>query len=265
VTLFDCRKPADRDRGVIAAIAAVKRGDLVVLPTDTLYGLGCDAFKKLSVSSLLRTKGRGRNMPSAVLVGSRRTLDGLAYRLPKSARTLAEAFWPGALTMIIAHSPTLEWDLGETNGTVAVRMPLHPVALEVLRETGPMAVSSANKTGQPPALTAAEAQEQLGFPVKVYLEAGPCPETVPSTIVDMTRSVPRVVRSGAISVAQLQAVLPELEGPPEPPPAPSSEPPPAPSSEPSPESASEPPPSEPPPASSAEPDARVAGAAAPEA
>jgi tRNA threonylcarbamoyl adenosine modification protein (Sua5/YciO/YrdC/YwlC family) len=216
VTLFDCRKPADRDRGVIAAIAAVKRGDLVVLPTDTLYGLGCDAFKKLSVSSLLRTKGRGRNVPPPVLVGSRRTLDGIAYRLPDSARTLAEAFWPGALTIIIAHSPTLEWDLGDTNGTVAVRMPLHPVALEVLRETGPMAVSSANKTGQPPAVTAAQAQEQLGFPVKVYLEAGPSPESLPSTIVDVTRSVPRVVRAGAISLDRLQEVLPELQGPPEP-------------------------------------------------
>jgi tRNA threonylcarbamoyl adenosine modification protein (Sua5/YciO/YrdC/YwlC family) len=216
VTLFDCRKPADRDRGVTAAIAAVKRGDLVVLPTDTLYGLGCDAFKKLSVSSLLRTKGRGRNMPPPVLVGSRRTLDGIAYRLPASARTLAEAFWPGALTIIIAHSPTLEWDLGDTNGTVAVRMPLHPVALEVLRETGPMAVSSANKSGQPPAVTAAQAQEQLGFPVKVYLEAGPSPESLPSTIVDVTRSVPRIVRSGAINLDRLREVLPELQGPPEP-------------------------------------------------
>jgi tRNA threonylcarbamoyl adenosine modification protein (Sua5/YciO/YrdC/YwlC family) len=198
---------------VIAAIAAVKRGDLVVLPTDTLYGLGCDAFKKLSVSSLLRTKGRGRNVPPPVLVGSRRTLDGIAYRLPDSARTLAEAFWPGALTIIIAHSPTLEWDLGDTNGTVAVRMPLHPVALEVLRETGPMAVMSANKDGHPPPLNAADAEEQLGFVVKVYLDAGPPATAAPSTIVDVTKSVPRVVRTGAIDVARLQEVLPELQAP----------------------------------------------------
>ena len=93
-------------------------------------------------------------MPPPVLVGSRHTLDGLVFSLPKAARDLVDAFWPGALTIVVEHSPSLQWDLGDTDGTVAVRMPLHPVALEVLRETGPMAVSSANKAGQPAAVTA---------------------------------------------------------------------------------------------------------------
>jgi tRNA A37 threonylcarbamoyladenosine synthetase subunit TsaC/SUA5/YrdC len=92
-------------------------------------------------------------------------------------------------------------------------MPLHPVALEVLRETGPMAVSSANKTGQPPALTAEEAQEQLGYGVRVYLEAGRCPHSVPSTIVDVTGEVPRVLRDGAVPLEKLRRVVPDMLGP----------------------------------------------------
>jgi L-threonylcarbamoyladenylate synthase len=213
VKLFDCRIPAERERGIAAAVSAVRRGDLVVLPTDTLYGIGCDAFKKHAVNALQRAKGRGRDTPPPVLIGSRRTLDGLAYRLPRVARDLAEAFWPGGLTIIIEHAKSLDWDLGDTQGTVAVRMPLHPVALEVLRETGPMAVSSANKHGQPPATTAAEAKEQLGYAVRAYLDGGPCPVPMPSTIVDVSRDLPRVLRSGTVSVERLRSVVPDLAEP----------------------------------------------------
>jgi tRNA threonylcarbamoyl adenosine modification protein (Sua5/YciO/YrdC/YwlC family) len=208
--LYDCTRLAERERGVAAAVEAVQRGDLVVLPTDTVYGLGADAFKSWSVSALLTAKGRGRDMPPPVLVGSRHTLDGLVYGLPPAARDLAEAFWPGALTIVVEHAPTLQWDLGETDGTVALRMPLHPVALEVLRETGPMAVSSANKTGQPAAVTAEEAREQLGYSVSVYLEAGECADRTPSTIVDVTGEVPRLLRPGALSVERLREVVPDL-------------------------------------------------------
>lgn len=210
--LYDCRTRADRDRGIAAAIEAVKNGELVVLPTDTVYGIGADAFTPHAVNALLEAKGRGRNIPPPVLVGSRRTLDGLVVDLPRVARDLVAAFWPGALTIVVQHAPSLRWDIGETGGTVAVRMPLHPVALEVLREVGPMAVSSANKTGQPPAVTAAEARDQLGYAVRVYLEAGPCPDPVPSTIVDLTGDVPRVLREGAIPLEKLREVVPEIEG-----------------------------------------------------
>lgn len=209
--LFDCRNIDERDRGIKAAIDAVSSGDLVVLPTDTVYGIGADAFKSWSVTNLLNAKGRGRHMPPPVLVGSRHTLDGLVTNMPSAARDLVEAFWPGALTIIVEQAPTLQWDLGETDGTVAVRMPLHPVALEVLRVTGPMAVSSANLTGQPPATTAEEAREQLSYKASVYLEAGECPNPVPSTIVDMTGGRPRVVRAGAISVEQIQEVVGEVD------------------------------------------------------
>jgi len=209
--LYDCRQVTERDRGIAAAIDAVRAGDLIVLPTDTVYGVGVDAFKSWSVAALLKAKGRGRQMPPPVLVGSRNTLDGLVYGLPKTARDLVEAFWPGALTIVVEHAPSLQWDLGDTNGTVAVRMPLHPVALEVLRETGPMAVSSANKTGQPAAVTAAEAKEQLSFDVRVYLEAGPCPDPVPSTIIDVTGAVPALIRAGAIPIEKLREVVPDVK------------------------------------------------------
>jgi tRNA threonylcarbamoyl adenosine modification protein (Sua5/YciO/YrdC/YwlC family) len=208
--LYDCRTVADRDRGIAAAVEAVKAGELVVLPTDTVYGIGADAFTPHAVTALLNAKGRGRHMPPPVLVGSRHTLDGLVYSLPKMARELADAFWPGPLTIIVEHSPSLQWDLGDTGGTVGVRMPLHPVALEVLREVGPMAVSSANKTGQPAAVTAQEARDQLEYSVRVYLEAGQCPDPVPSTIVDVTGDVPRVLRDGAVPLEKLRDVVPDI-------------------------------------------------------
>jgi L-threonylcarbamoyladenylate synthase len=212
--LYDCRTTAERDRGIQLAIDAVKRGDLVVLPTDTVYGVGADAFKSWAVSAVLTAKGRDRSTPSPVLVGSRGTLDGLVYTLPSAARDLAEAFWPGALTLIVEHAPSLDWDIGETGGTVQLRMPLHPVALEVLRETGPMAVSSANKVGQSPAGTAAEARDQFGFSVSVYLEAGPAPaDALPSSIVDLTAETPRLLRAGGIPLEKLREVVPWLLGP----------------------------------------------------
>ncbi|MBT8226435.1 MAG: threonylcarbamoyl-AMP synthase [Dactylosporangium sp.] len=211
--LYDCTQVAERDQGVAAAIQAVRRGDLIVMPTDTVYGIGTDAFKPWAVTSLLRAKGRGRDMAPPVLIGAKRTLDTLVLSLPSAARDLVEAFWPGALTIVVRYSPSLQWDLGDTGGTVAVRMPLHPVALEVLRETGPMAVSSANRTGQPTAMTAKEAQDDLGYMVNVYLEAGPSLAPVPSTIVDVTEDVPRVLRVGGISCARLREVASEIIGP----------------------------------------------------
>jgi L-threonylcarbamoyladenylate synthase len=209
--LYDCRSVAERDWGIRAAVEAIVRGDLVVLPTDTVYGIAADAFKPWAVTALLNAKGRGRHMPPPVLVGSRQTLDGLVFSLPKGARDLVEAFWPGALTVVVEQAPSLQWDLGDSFGTVAVRMPLHPVALEVLQHTGPLAVSGAGRTGTPPAVTAAEAREQLGYAVSTYLEAGQCSDPIPSTIVDCTGPAPRVLRDGAISFDRLREVVPDIE------------------------------------------------------
>ncbi|WP_344079288.1 L-threonylcarbamoyladenylate synthase [Luedemannella helvata] len=213
VNLYDCRTLAWRDQGVSAAVEAVKRGDLIVLPTDTVYGIGADAFKPWAVTALLNAKGRGRHMPPPVLIGSRHTLDGLTLSLPAVARDLVEAFWPGALTIVVEQAPSLQWDLGDTGGTVAVRMPAHPVALEVLRETGPMAVSSANKTGEPAALTATAAQDQFQYSVSVYLEAGESADQTPSTIVNCVTPVPTVLREGALPIEKLRQVVPNIQLP----------------------------------------------------
>ena len=207
---FDTADPAERAQGIEAATSAARRGDLVVLPTDTVYGVGCDAFNAAGVARLLAAKGRGRDMPVPVLVGSPDTIEGLAYGLTKAARDLVEAFWPGALTVVVRHQPSLAWDLGDAQGTVALRMPLHPVALELLAVVGPMAVSSANRSGSPPATMYAEAEAQLGDAVAVYLDAGTSGEAVPSTIVDVSGPVPRLLRLGAVDLDTLRSVCPDL-------------------------------------------------------
>ncbi|GAA3276444.1 threonylcarbamoyl-AMP synthase [Dactylosporangium vinaceum] len=209
--LYDCSVLAERERGIAAAIEAVGRGDLIVMPTDTVYGIGADAFKSWSVTALNNAKGRTTPVP--VLVGSRHTLDGLVFGLPQSARDLVDAFWPGALTIVVEHAPSLQWDLGSTDGTVAVRMPLHPIALEVLRETGPMAVASANKVGQALPQTAEEARDQLGYSVSVYLSTPAELDNVTSTIVDVTGPTPRALRLGSIGLDQLREVAPDMQGP----------------------------------------------------
>ncbi|MBD9698469.1 threonylcarbamoyl-AMP synthase [Flavimobilis sp. GY10621] len=201
------------------AVAAVQRGAVVVLPTDTVYGVGADAFSPAAVAAVLAAKGRGRQMPPPVLVPDARTLDGLATEVSDDVRALVDAFWPGGLTLICRAQPTLAWDLGETHGTVALRMPDHPAALALLRRTGPLAVSSANLTGQAAALEVADAAAQLGGAVAVYLDGGPVPGGVASTIVDATGDVPVVVRAGAISLERLREVVPGLRDAGEPAPA----------------------------------------------
>ncbi len=190
------------------AVAALQRGAVVVLPTDTVYGIGADAFDADAVAALLAAKGRGRQMPPPVLVPDVRTLDGLATDVTDDIRALVERFWPGGLTVILTAQPMLAWDLGETHGTVALRMPDHPAALALLRRTGPLAVSSANRTGQPAAMSAQEAHDQLGASVQVYLDGGDAPGGVASTIVDATGPRMRVVRAGAITVDDLRSVVP---------------------------------------------------------
>ena len=211
--LYDCRDPAIRVDAVASAADSVAAGELVVLPTDTVYGLGADAFQPAAVGELLRAKGRGRDFPVPVLVGSWSTIDGLVSNVDHRTRDLIEAFWPGGLTLVVRHAPSLSWDLGDSNGTVAVRMPLHPVAIELLETTGPMAVSSANRHGEPPAQTAAEARSQLGEDVAVYLEDGQVPGGVASTIVDVTTERPRVLRLGALELDELKKVVPDIVAP----------------------------------------------------
>ena len=203
----------------------LRAGGLVILPTDTVYGIGCNAADAGAVERLLAAKGRGRQMPPPVLVADPADLSGIVAQVPEAARALMEAFWPGALTLILEADETLTWDLGETGGTLAVRMPAHELALSLLRRSGPLAVTSANPTGAPPATDAASAR--AAFPGRVrdleeftpssagaarregilLLDGGATPGPVPSTIVTLAGEharTPRILRQGALAHEDLE-------------------------------------------------------------
>jgi len=214
-TIYNCLETTEALTGLRLARQAIGRGDLVVLPTDTVYGIAADAFNPVAVQKLLDAKGRGRQSPPPVLVAGIDTMAALTEHVTPEMEKLAEAFWPGGLTIVVPARSTLAWDLGETNGTVALRMPDHDLVREFLSETGPLAVSSANLTGQPAALTAAEALAQLGDSVAVYLDAGESSESrVGSTIVDATPvrdgKPVRILREGTISRDAIRDVLGSL-------------------------------------------------------
>ena len=214
--LYDCSDQTELLTGMRLARASLGRGEVIVIPTDTVYGVAVDAFQPAAVQRLLDAKGRGRQSPPPVLVPGIPTLDALAETVPDEVRALVAAFWPGGLTVILPARSSLAWDLGETRGTVAVRMPAHPVALELLSETGPLAVSSANLTGQPAARTAAEALASLGDRISIYLEAGrvgsddvaePGSTIVDATALHLPDGKLRIVRHGVISDEAIYGIV----------------------------------------------------------
>jgi L-threonylcarbamoyladenylate synthase len=204
---FDTSDEEQREDGLAAAALAVRRGELVIVPTDTVYGIGCDAFDPAAVNRLLEAKGRGRSMPPPVLVSAATTLDALASEVPEWARRLTDEFWPGPLTLVCKQQASLQWDLGDARGTVAVRMPDHDVTLELIQRTGPLAVSSANLSGLPPATDADRALSMLADEVVLVLDAGATPGEQASTIIDCTSDTPRILRDGALPMDRLREVL----------------------------------------------------------
>jgi len=222
--IYDCSLDTDLLTGMRLAKVSLGRNELVVLPTDTVYGLAADAFSPVAVSALLAAKGRGPQSPPPVLIGTIQTLQALAEDIPEVAHRLAQTFWPGALTMILKSQASLTWDLGETKGTVALRMPDHKIALALLQETGPLAVSSANLTGEPAATTCQQAEQYLGDKVAVYLDGGNSPKGEASTILDLTGLVDsydadgkvrttgkiKIVRRGALSTEKIRSIAGDL-------------------------------------------------------
>lgn len=200
----------ERETALDAASLAIQRGGLVVIPTDTVYGIAADAFDADAVAGLLEAKDRGRSMPPPVLIGSASTVEALAVRVPGYAQALMEEFWPGPLTLVLHQQLSLQWDLGDTRGTVAVRMPDHVLTLALLERTGPLAVSSANISGDPAATTAGDADEMLGELVDVIIDDGPSPGSGTSTIIDATGDQGRILRHGSLSIEQLNEVLEPL-------------------------------------------------------
>ncbi|HVS69126.1 MAG TPA: L-threonylcarbamoyladenylate synthase [Mycobacteriales bacterium] len=209
--VFDCTNAEERETGLDEAAAALRNGELVVLPTDTVYGVGADAFLPAAIDALLAAKGRDRSMPVPVLVSSPAMLDALVDKMPEVATALAQEFWPGALTLVVRHTAHLVWDLGDSRGTVAVRMPANDLAQDLISRTGPLAVSSANRTGHDAATTAMEARLQLGAAVSVYLDGGSSGGSVASTIIDVTGERPRLLRAGALDLNAVREIAPDLE------------------------------------------------------
>jgi len=197
----------DTEAALETAVAAVRAGEVIVLPTDTVYGVGADAFAPAAVQRLLEAKHRGRDLPPPVLVGDAAVVKALASGVDDRVLSLADAFWPGPLTLVLRAHDSLRLDLGDRGDTIAVRVPDHDVTRELLRRTGPLAVSSANTHGNPAALTVEDAVAQLGESVAVYLDAGTMTGPVPSTIIDLSGDVPALLRAGRLSVADLNAVV----------------------------------------------------------
>ena len=213
--VYDCSVDTDLLTGFRRAKVALQRHEVVVIPTDTVYGIAVDAFSPKAVELLLKTKGRERSVPPPVLIPKVETLSALATDLPLVASKLAAAFWPGALTMVLRAQPSLDWDLGETRGTVALRVPDHKITLALLEDVGPLAVSSANTTGNAAAVTAQQAFDYFGDKVPVYLDGGGSPKGEASTILDLTQvrdgEAIRVLRKGALSLERIRSVIGDVE------------------------------------------------------
>jgi tRNA threonylcarbamoyl adenosine modification protein (Sua5/YciO/YrdC/YwlC family) len=222
--IFDCSVDTDLLTGMRLAKVALGRTELAVIPTDTVYGIAANAFSAEAIQALLDAKGRGRQSPPPVLIANLNMARALVEVLPEAAVKLAETFWPGALTMIFRAQPSLQWDLGETKGTVALRVPDHKIALALIEETGPLAVSSANLTGEPSATTCKQAFDYLENSVEVFLDGGPSPKGEASTIIDLTSLAEsydaegelitsgkiKIVRRGALSEAKIRSVVGDL-------------------------------------------------------
>ena len=207
MSVYDLSDDSKVEEIYLTALNAVRDGKLIVLPTDTVYGIGADAFNSEAVKALLAAKGRDRSVPPPVLIANQNVIHALGVDIPEVVEDLVEAFWPGALTIIVKAQPSLAWDLGDTKGTVALRMPAHEHALEILSRTGPLAVSSANKHAKSPAKNILEAATQLGDAVEVYLDSGESTDTTASTIIDATVSPPKILRLGALTQETIESKL----------------------------------------------------------
>ncbi len=220
---YTCADLSVRARGLTRASQALSEHRLVVVPTETVYGLAADAFSPEGVLALRQARRQAGGAAPPVMVPRPRTLDGIATRVPAAARTLAEAFWPGGLSLLVRSQPTLHWGLGSAD-TVLVRMPLHPVTLQLLDSTGPLAVTGAFPVGEQAPTVVDDAQTFFGDDVEVYLDCGELPGGAASTVVDATGEVLRVLRHGAVGLDELRSVVPEVLGPDDPEPGEEQEP-----------------------------------------
>ncbi|MBI3286477.1 MAG: threonylcarbamoyl-AMP synthase [Chloroflexi bacterium] len=203
--------PAEDPAARTEAVRLLRAGRLVVLPTDTVYGVAAHALLPTAIERLYKAKGRPRDKPLAILLADVDQLERVASQVPEAARRLAQRFWPGGLTLVLPKKPELPAILSAGGPGIAVRLPDHSVAREIIRRLGaPVAASSANRSGGPDPRTAQEAVRELGPHLHLVLDGGPSPGGVPSTVVDLTSSPPRIVREGAIPRSAIADLLPDL-------------------------------------------------------
>lgn len=213
---FDCADDAERARGIAAAVTAIRRGELVVIPTESVYAVATDGFSARGARAVREAKGQSASTPLPIMIASVTTIPGIAFNPSVAAMDLMHGFWPGALTVLVTPQPSLAWD-HPVGAPLAVRIPLHPLALEILRVTGPLIVTGANAVGAPAIVTADAALEALGESASVVLDAGPLGAdpalAQPSTVVDATGEVPVILREGAVTLEQLRSVVPGITTP----------------------------------------------------
>jgi len=202
----------DNPRAIPRAVDIIRRGGLVVFPTDTVYGVGCALHDEAALRRLYAAKERPLHMAIPVLISDPVQISQVARHVPGEFALLAERFWPGGLSIIVPRRPELPDVLTAGGDTVAVRLPDHPVARALITAAGgALAVTSANRSGRPAPRTAAEAQADLQGRVELILDGGMCREGVASSIVDLSVSPPRLVRRGPLELERLREVLPNLE------------------------------------------------------
>lgn len=207
--IIDCKvaQTTQLNETQLEAVAqAITADQPIVFPTDTVYGIGGNPASRVAVDAVLVAKGRGRQMPPPVLLANPQQVEIVAKNVPDVAYRLMEAFWPGPLTLILSTGQGVKYDLGDLPDTIAVRMPNHPVALQILERTGPLAVTSANLTGQPPATDCAQAVEYFGNQVALYFDGGATAGNVPSTIVSCVDEV-RILRLGKLTETEIFEVV----------------------------------------------------------
>jgi L-threonylcarbamoyladenylate synthase len=200
--------PASQPNAISLALQVLRTGGLVAFPTDTVYGIGADVFSKESIEKLYLAKDRDSAKAIPVLVGEAAQLEQVTASFSGQAIRLAKRFWPGPLTLIVSRHPGLPEALSPFP-TIGVRMPNHPVSLELLRRSGPLATTSANLSGGKDALTAQEVFEQLEGRVDLILDGGICPGGIPSTVVDCTTQALRIIRQGPLLLEELERALSE--------------------------------------------------------
>ena len=198
--------PIDHPDAISTACALIQAGGIIAFPTDTVYGIGVSAFQKEAIDKIYQVKDRSTLKAIPILLGDAEISGQITPALSPAAQILAEAFWPGPLTLILPLLPSLPDNLSPSE-TIGLRVPDHPFAQALLRETGPLAATSANLSGQPSALNADEVLAQLGSRVDLILDGGTSPGGEASTVLDCAAETPHVLREGPLAWADIQAAL----------------------------------------------------------